>query len=83
MTEFASNLSELAASVQQEEVMKDLLGNFKVLHDDLESNKFASLPLFRYVRMEVVQCKYWALHSALYVTCFLLLDHKRSTSARD
>ena len=60
MTEFASNLSELAASVQQEEVMKDLLGNFKILHDDLESNKFASLPLFRYIgsamQCNVMQC---------------------------
>jgi hypothetical protein len=46
LTDFISNLRELAISVDQETVMAEYLSNLTVLKDDLHTGKFPTLPLF-------------------------------------
>jgi hypothetical protein len=54
LSDFSSSLSALAAAVNQAAPMAELLENFTILHQELHSGKFASLPLFsRHLRLIV------------------------------
>ena len=49
LTEFTASIKEHSLSVDQEQIMLELLTNFNLLNEELHAGKFSTLPLFRWM----------------------------------